>query len=202
MRAEIIRSDNFNTTAWAGGTTEQIYIYPPGSSYKDREFLFRLSCATVNAEESVFTKLPGVNRILLLLEGALRLSHGDGHPEKVLLPGMQQSFSGDLETVSHGKGRDFNLMTRENVSGSLTHTTLFPKFQVRFSQKGKEEKLSFFVLFAVDGEARLTIGGQNLILRIGECAIFQWEAEEKGRVVSVYNDGEDKIHFVAAKIRL
>ena len=36
---------------WAGGTTNEIFIYPENSSYVDRSFKARISVATTNNEE-------------------------------------------------------------------------------------------------------------------------------------------------------
>ena len=60
MKYSIIQKDktNYSTSAWSGGATTEIRIMPEGSRYADREFLWRLSSATVEVEESTFTALP------------------------------------------------------------------------------------------------------------------------------------------------
>ena len=53
--------------------TTELSIAPENGNYQSRDFLWRLSSATVELEESTFTSLPDFDRIILTLEG------GDGH---------------------------------------------------------------------------------------------------------------------------
>jgi len=106
------------TTAWACGTTSELYIYPESSFYAEGNFSFRVSTATVDADESIFTKLPGIKRHLMLLEGELTLSHTDHHSIK-LSPLEKDFFMGDWDTKSEGKCIDFNLMTAVGYAGAL-----------------------------------------------------------------------------------
>ena len=53
-----IELKDMNTSYWSGGTTTEIFIMPEGASYKDRDFLFRISTARVEKPESDFTLLP------------------------------------------------------------------------------------------------------------------------------------------------
>ena len=49
---------DFRTSAWSGGTTTELFLYPEGGSYAARDFLFRISSATVDLEESDFQRCP------------------------------------------------------------------------------------------------------------------------------------------------
>jgi len=201
MRSEIIKRAEFRTAVWAGGTTEQIYIYPPDGSYSERNFLFRLSSAAVYDEQSVFTSLPGVERSLLLLDGDLTLIHGDNDEVK-LSPGMQDSFPGGCRTVSRGKGRDLNLMTRENARGCLTCQRLFPKSGVELCHRGRGETPGFFLLLGLQGELELSAGAESMRLETGACAVFSWEAGEEGRTLSVLNRDTEAKDFALAEVWL
>lgn len=108
---EIIRGESLSTKEWSGGTTTQLGIWPAGSDYAARDFTWRVSSARVEAEESVFTPLPGVDRTLMVLDGHLSIEH-EGHHAVELDRYEQDSFSGDWHTVSRGRATDFNLMTR------------------------------------------------------------------------------------------
>jgi len=116
---KIIRSADFKTKHWSGGTTTELFIYPPDSEYTKRNFTFRLSRATIEVDHSDFTPLPGVRRKLMLLDGELELIHKD-HYRKKLLPLEFDVFPGDWETQSLGKATDFNLMLRESADGKFT----------------------------------------------------------------------------------
>lgn len=54
---QVLTEHDYKTGTWVGGTSKQLFIYPPGGSYPDRNFKFRLSIATTSKEESTFTKL-------------------------------------------------------------------------------------------------------------------------------------------------
>ena len=103
---------NYSTSAWSGGATTEIQIMPEGSRYADREFLWRLSSATVEVEESTFTALPDYNRLIMMLEGEMDLCHNNG-PWVHLAEFEPHAFDGGDETLSKGKVIDFNLMLRK-----------------------------------------------------------------------------------------
>lgn len=53
MEIKIIDESQFSTSVWSGGKTTEMYLYPQDASYKERNFLFRISSATVEDETSV-----------------------------------------------------------------------------------------------------------------------------------------------------
>ena len=78
----------------------------------DRDFLWRLSSATVEDAESDFTALPDYERLISTLEGTIELNHNGG--EKLTLnPYEVHRFDGGDDTHSWGRCRDFNLMLRK-----------------------------------------------------------------------------------------
>ena len=128
MKRYSIRHKNsreYNTSNWSGGTTTELGIGPDGSRYADREFLWRISSATVDLEESTFTALPDYDRIIMTLEGEIDLCHNDG--EWMHLKAFEtHPFDGGDDTVSRGKVVDFNLMTRKGAAGGEMIPLLFP----------------------------------------------------------------------------
>ena len=48
----------FVVSSWSGGTTTQVGIAPAGAVYASRDFMWRVSSATVDLEVSDFTALP------------------------------------------------------------------------------------------------------------------------------------------------
>lgn len=99
---------------WQGGKTFELAIGPEGTHYADRDFGFRISSATVDAEASVFTSLPDYDRYLMPLSDALQLYHEDGAPIR-LEPFQTYCFDGGRDTRSVGGAQDFNLMLRKNL---------------------------------------------------------------------------------------
>lgn len=115
---KIIGQEEFTTTDWSGGKTTELMIYPKDSDYKEKNFQFRISSATVELEESNFTKLPGIKRFITPLDGELKLTHDDKEYIN-LKPFEVYEFSGGIDTRSFGKVRDFNLMLRDKARGKL-----------------------------------------------------------------------------------
>lgn len=117
-KLQLIRRSDLITGTWSGGTTTQLFIYPPDAEYAQRNFIFRISTATVVAERSDFTPLPGFHRKLMVLEGSLHIYHKDRY-SKQLKKFEQDSFEGSWQTSAEGKGTDFNLMTAAGAKGTL-----------------------------------------------------------------------------------
>ena len=75
-----LTAGDFRTSTWSGGTTTELYLYPENGSYAARDFLFRISSATVDLPESDFTALPGVERYITPLAGSFTLTHPVASP--------------------------------------------------------------------------------------------------------------------------
>lgn len=109
-----IELKDMNTSYWSGGTTTEIFIMPEGASYKDRDFLFRISTARVEKPESDFTLLPDYNRIIASLEGSMSLTDVCSGKAVCILPlETVYSFDGGANTHCVGCARDLNLMLRK-----------------------------------------------------------------------------------------
>lgn len=112
MDWKLLTKDDYVTTSWSGGTTTQLAISPEGAVYADRDFLWRLSSATVELEHSDFTPLPDYNRFLSVLTGEIQLKVGEQAPAP-LIPGQVVAFDGGVPVESWGQCVDFNLMVRK-----------------------------------------------------------------------------------------
>lgn len=117
-KIDIIGNDNFKISNWSGGKTTELSIYPKDSIYKNLDFNWRLSSATVEVEHSTFTKLPSVTRYICTLNGNLAIKHNN---EALidLCPLEIHKFQGDLDTESFGQVTDFNLMIGTKCEGYL-----------------------------------------------------------------------------------
>jgi environmental stress-induced protein Ves len=118
MKQTYLPAHRFSSTNWAKGTTTELVKYPPESDFLKRDFIFRISTATVEAEESTFSDFSGLTRILLILEGSMTLIH-EGRYQKHLVPYDQDTFDGSWSTRSIGKVRDFNVMFNEQAKAEL-----------------------------------------------------------------------------------
>lgn len=174
MNVKRLSAANFSTSAWPGGSTCELYLYPASGSYAKRDFLFRLSSAVVAQDGAPFTPLPGVRRGLMLLEGQLALEQpGAGRMELERFTPVW--FSGGAAVRSFGQGRDFNLMLRGDVRGQLSYIHL---------KGGEERRLAapFFgagrhwkAVYPVQGGVSVHAAGACIPLEPGQMALLWGE---------------------------
>ena len=119
MRIELLKKGSFRTATWAGGTTTELFIHPETSDCGARDFEVRVSSATVEIEESVFSDFKGYVRHIAPLEGNIHLVH-EGHGEVLLMPCEADTFDGAWCTRSYGKCVDFNLIHRGDWRGGIS----------------------------------------------------------------------------------
>ena len=114
MSEQVLHLADCRVTDWSGGRTTELAIAPVGALYANRDFLWRFSTATAEAEQSTYTNLPDYNRVILSLSGVLRLSHGpaDGGVWREFAPFEPCSFDGGADTQAMGRVVDLNLMLR------------------------------------------------------------------------------------------
>lgn len=118
MKISYFPAKQFTANTWANGTTTELVKFPPESDFLKRDFIFRISTATVEAEQSTFSDFSGLTRILMVLEGSMTLIH-EGRYQKQLNPYDQDTFDGSWATKSIGKVGDFNLMCNAQAIGSV-----------------------------------------------------------------------------------
>ena len=118
IKFSVIEERDFLKSKWSGGTTEQIFIYPHDAVYKEMDFLFRISRASVDISPSEFTRLPGIQRFIMPLDNELVLTH-DNITDIRLRPFEAYEFSGDMDTTSKSPAKDFNLMLAKGIAGDM-----------------------------------------------------------------------------------
>jgi len=112
--------DPSKSVSWANGNSTELFVYPADGNFQTRDFTFRISTATVDAEETTFSDFSGLTRILLPLKGRLTLIH-EGRYTKVLEPFEQDQFDGAWNTRSKGKVQDFNVIFDKETSAEVIH---------------------------------------------------------------------------------
>lgn len=109
---QVWRRAGYRRMPWAngGGITHEVAGSPPGSGLSD--FDWRISVAEV-ATSGPFSTFAGVDRVIVLVEGAGMTLHVDGRPHQ-LAPHSPFVFDGAGETTCEVAGRtlDLNIMTR------------------------------------------------------------------------------------------
>jgi len=184
MSVNIIRKHAQQLSEWSGGTTTQLYIYPENASYPLRNFLFRVSTATVNVEESVFTKLPGVSRTIMILDGELELQH-TGHHNKLLKKFDTDIFSGDWDTKGFGKATDFNLMTTGNTKGDLKVIILQTNEQFSKNVLTKENIAGYYL---VKGSVDMLLNKEKYVLHQHDFVVFENENQTVQLLMNAMED--------------
>lgn len=137
------------TTNWSGGTTTQLFIYPEEADYSKRDFLFRISTATVQTETSTFTDLTGFNRILMLLNGNLTVTHNQTQTHQ-LTPFAPHFFDGGWQTHAQGLDTDFNIIFKPDVDANIEVLQLDINQQTTITNNG-----NLLFLYVVDGSIEL-----------------------------------------------
>ena len=155
MTVTRITPSDFVTSQWSGGATHKLAIAPAGAVYADRDFLWRISSATVDLESSDFTALPDYERYIATLEGSIRVAH-DGGEAMTLVPYSVHRFDGGADTKSWGKCVDFNLMLRKGkCDGCLTGLRLPEGAQVTLPRAFAEGPEHTLLVFCGEGSAVL-----------------------------------------------
>ncbi|MDT8718836.1 HutD family protein [Clostridium sp. 19966] len=191
MNINKITQDKFKTTEWLGGKTTELFIWPENGSYQKRQFDFRLSTATIEIEESDFTKLPGIHRILMPLQGNIALCF-NGEETVNLKPYDFADFEGDWNTTSKGVGRDFNLMLAKDWTGSLKHLPLSA------SNITEADAFRMKIIYSAEGEALISVENKEFILQQGE--ILYLESEEKDGEISIKLSSKTEADLVVCNV--
>lgn len=196
LKIEKIKKELQSVSTWAGGTTTQLAIYPKDASYADRSFLWRLSTAVVELEESSFTKLPGFDRYLMLLEGELKVVHREQHTA-VLQQYGQDRFKGGWDTTSYGKARDFNLMVKDGCQGSIDHWLIEAEMQVEKDLIQEQGRNCFFACYCFKGGVSVEVKDQKEALEQGDLLLVEFDGNQK---LTLKNAGGHECHVIIANI--
>ena len=168
--ALIIAATDYRRERWRNGAgwTQQIHAEPalePGQDWG-----WRLSIAEIEAD-APFSAFPGVDRELVLLEGAgLRLRFHDGEVHELLPPHDRLRFAGERPLhgeLVDGPTRDFNLMWRRDaVDAQLWHRPLVGTMAV-FVEPGET-----WAVYLMAGQVDFAGGEALPSLRAGDTALL------------------------------
>jgi environmental stress-induced protein Ves len=141
------------------GWTTELAIEPA-----EGEFDWRVSIAEVDSD-CEFSRFPGIDRSLLVLEGAGMVLHVEGEqPVHLLAAGEAHRFAGELATrceLLGGPTRDFNVMTRRGV---IEHALAWSRLDERWSPTPGWTWLIHVVRGEIElGAARVAAGDAVLV---------------------------------------
>ncbi|KAF2508576.1 HutD-family protein [Flavobacterium zhairuonense] len=114
MNIHLLPKENSKASVWSGGLTYEYIIHPKTANYADRDFVFRISSATIEEVPSEFTKFKGYYRYLVMLDNSLDI---EINKEKRTYEKYEiMEFNSDDNITSYTKGSDFNWMISEKIS--------------------------------------------------------------------------------------
>ena len=163
MRLTHLTSADYVVSHWSGGKTIQVAIAPKGAVYADRDFLWRVSSATADLDESDYTPLPDYERWLSVFDRPIRLRH-DGGEVITLNPYGLHRFDGGADTHSWGRCVDFNLMLRKGKAEGSIQAVLLSGEQTLDAQNADT-----MLLYCAEGSG--TAG--EIALKAGEAVLAQ-----------------------------
>ncbi len=172
MSVTLLHAADYVESHWSGGNTCQIAIFPPAAVYADRDFIWRLSSATVALADSDFTPLPDYQRLIATLSGEIKLAHDDGEAF-TLSPFIVHAFDGGVKTHSQGRCTDFNVMLRKQAcSGNLQALQLAANARLSLSpavdSTADKSQQHHVFLYCYRGNVQCQVLGQTLLLEANE----------------------------------
>lgn len=168
VAVKIIGPNDRRITPWKNGQgwTAEIAISPEDATLES--FDWRISIAGTD-HGGPFSSFPGIDRTLLILKGAIRLTVDDHQPVVLDPISAPVPFPGELPTAAtliEAPIMDFNVMTRRD---RFSHNV------VRSSLKTVETKgLSAEIegMIPLDGDVQILINGKAEVLNSGSLALF------------------------------
>jgi environmental stress-induced protein Ves len=201
---ELVRRDQQQVSIWNGGTTTEIAICPKDAVYSGRDFVWRVSSARVASEESEFTSLPGIWRLMMVLEGDMTLEHEHHHSVR-LQPFQQDAFAGDWTTRSRGMARDFNVMLSGACSGRMEAVSVqgqsglaIPDMAMQTCDEGKK---AVHIVYGVDGAIVVGAGSdETWKMDAGDALLLTADHQGATNGVRLVNQDNASVHVVLATI--
>ena len=177
MHYYLCKEEDFGTSLWSGGSTKELAIFPKKSKYSERNFIWRLSSATVETDESNFTKLPDYDRVLMVRSGEVVLSY-EGERVSRLKELEQDRFDGAWKTKSFGKITDYNLMVRKGNAGYLDVIEPQREKQMFGASHETDLPLSTHALYCKEGYLIVGLGDKTQMLQPGQLFVMDYEKDE------------------------
>lgn len=186
MKKKILNEQNYKKSRWSGGNTRELAICPENADYIGRDFIWRLSSADSDQDESSFTKLPDFDRILMVLDGEVVLAHGE--ERTVNLKSLEMdTFGGQTKTKCFGKlKKDYNLIYRKGSNARME--LIEPSggaMPVELSEHasaapdGTGGEYASYGIYTIDGYAVVSVNGQTEMVRADEQMVVECEPGER-----------------------
>lgn len=174
MKISHLKADEIQPSNWSKGKTSEYYIYPENCDYQNKDFLFRVSSATIDESPARFTIFIGYTRYLAMLDSDLDISinrHRDTHEINEII-----KFQSENDVISYSTGKDFNLMLKEDIK---EHT-------VELTHGFFSIKNSFTIVFAIN-PCEVFIKNDSHPLNKNDCLVIETLDKEEYELISADN---------------
>lgn len=118
MTARVIKKNEYVVHGWSGGTTAEIFCFPPSSSWERKDFEIRISSADCRLDGAPYSDFTGYTRHITPLKGRMHMVHKNHHSVQ-LEPYDIDIFDGSWQTHHTGLAIDFNLLHTKNWNGKM-----------------------------------------------------------------------------------
>ncbi|SDY78193.1 hypothetical protein SAMN04515617_12211 [Collimonas sp. OK242] len=174
---KLIKFEDLHATPWknGGGVTRELYGYPAAASFD--AFLWRVSIADV-AQSGAFSRFPGVDRVITLLDGeGMQLLADDGKQTALTTPLQPHRFRGEepiRARLEGGPCQDFNLMLRRGAASGEVEVLrgdrdLPPGWELLFCVQGRWDVRS-------QGRGQATLAPRQTLVREDEAGALALRA--------------------------
>jgi|SRR5690606_30035297 len=171
MKITHISKNTIKANSWDGGKTYEYFIYPPKSNYSERNFLFRVSTASIEKQPSRFTKFENFNRFLMMLDNDLNIQRNG--VEEYYSNQEIFSFDSNDEIISYSKGSDFNLIVHQSIKDVKV-----------FLLKDTINLQDFFQLLFAKEEALIKVNQQAILLQANDLLVIENTNKEEIQIHS------------------
>ncbi|MBU1378508.1 MAG: HutD family protein [Alphaproteobacteria bacterium] len=184
MTLTVLRAADRAAVPWknGGGVTREVAAWPPGSGFDD--FAWRVSMAEVR-EDGPFSSFPGVDRVLAVLEGAMRLTVEGGGVVDLAPDAPPAVFDGEARAGSKltaGPVLDLNVMTRRGVARARVDLV---SARVELpAGPGHRLVVALGDITVLDGTARHALGRYDAVL-ITEPLTIQASAQARAYAITL-----------------
>lgn len=165
---------------WTGGLTYEYIISPSNAEYSNRNFIFRVSSATIEQIPSEFTAFNGFYRYLVMLDNTLTVTiNGQQH---VYQKNQIMQFASDDNVISYSTGTDFNWMISDKIK----------RHEMKITKQQQNISDSIILLFALV-TTTVKVNGIEHIIELHDLLVV--ENDEKD-VIQFEFDAECLVGFM------
>lgn len=118
MNVTLINKSDYVVHGWSGGTTAEIFCYPPETSWERKDFEIRISSADCRLDGAPYSDFSGYTRHITPLKGRMHMVHRDHHDVQLETYDVD-IFDGSWHTHHTGIAVDFNLLHTDRWNGCM-----------------------------------------------------------------------------------